>query len=149
MAERLLGKNAKMYINTATWDMPTWAEITIARDANVSRSRNEADVSCRASDFQLTAPGLKAVEVSFEMLHDATDTAYQLLRDAHNDGTQVDIAVLDRDKDTVNSQGSRAMFEVTAFDESQGLNDAQMVSVTLKPGYATNLPTTYYPAGTS
>lgn len=127
------GRKCKLYVNSATYATPTWVEIDIARDVNISLGKGENEANARDVDWEQFLPGLKTMEVTFDVRSEPTHTAWTTLRDAFIDDTELDIAVMDGDIATSGSKGYRAPMQCFGFQEAQPLEGTQTNSVTLKP----------------
>lgn len=103
-------------------------EATNVKDVTLSLETAEADVTTRANDgWRASVATLKEASIEFEMLVDDNDTTYSTLSSAFIDGTSVGVEL------TVGNSIFSSTCSVTAFSVSQPLEEAQTVSVTLKP----------------
>lgn len=157
MGDALLGLDGKVYY-LSTGSRASWGthnadgiaeggapanltEIDIVRDVTIGASKGEADVSCRrASGWRLTKGTLKEGELSFETIHDPTDAGFAKLMGAYLNNTSIAMAILDGDKAVAGSTGLWADFDVIGFEKGEPLEEAQVVSWTLKPTYSTVAP---------
>lgn len=138
---RKLGMAAKLYLNTGTYEAPTWVEVTNCKDLTLNLEKGEADVTTRGNGgWRATTGTLKDASVEFDMIYDTEDTNVATLEDAFFDGTSVGVAVMDGPIDQATSKGVRAEMEVFNFSRSEALEEAITVSVTLKPTYSVNAP---------
>jgi hypothetical protein len=137
----VIGKDAKLYRNTATWDSPTWNEIENCKDATLNLESGEADVTTRGSDWRQTEPSLKEGTTEFEMIWDTDDDDFTAIRTAWQNGSTIEMAVMDGDITVAGSEGLRADFKITNFTRSEPLEEALTASVTAKPARTTNTPT--------
>lgn len=136
-----LGLSAKLYRNTGTYGSPTWTEISAVRDLTLSDAMSEADVTRRASGgWRETVATLREASIDFDMVNVADDTQVSALRAAYAARTIVEFAVLDGDVLTPGTRGLRASCQVTKFELSQELENAQTYSVTIKPAPSANAP---------
>lgn len=153
-----LGKNAKLYRQTtgtrASWGTQNSTtklyeatsapsnldEVTNVRDLKFPLKKALADVSIRGSEFRLQAGTLKEVEVTFGMVYDSADADMVALMTAYLSGANIALAILDGDKTTVGTIGMWADFQVTSFEKTEDLEGAQMVDVTVIPGYSAVVP---------
>jgi len=145
-----LGLNAKLYYYVmatrypnyplATAEVPpvsgtltNYAENGNVMDLTLNLSKAEADVTTRAADGWRQSIGtIKDGEVSFDMIYDTTDAAFNDIQKAWDSSLPIAMAVLDNDKAGV-YQGLHADFTVITFEKQEALEDGQKVSVTLKP----------------
>lgn len=141
----LLGLDAKLY-RLSTGTRAAWPgtgspsnldEIPNVRDLTLNLSRAEADVTTRGSNgWRVTVGALKDASLEFEMVWDPADTDFVAIRDAFMNGTTIALAALDQAKATTGAQGLWADWRVTGFSKTEPLEDAQKVSVTIKPSYS-------------
>jgi hypothetical protein len=111
--------------------------VTNVEDAKLITDSNEANVTTRVSQgYEMTAPSLAKVELSFKMIWDTTDTNLLAFLTAHSNRTTVAIAALDTPKTTVGAIGFWADWSVIKFEKDESLQEAQQVDITLKPGYS-------------
>jgi hypothetical protein len=114
-----MGKDAKLYYNSATHATPTWVEITNAMDVNVPLSKGQGDISTRASGWRKKGAGLKEASIEFGYLHHrGADTVFDALLDSYVNDTPIELAAMDDDITLTGAQGLRAF--MIAFDMSQG-----------------------------
>jgi len=139
----VLGKDCKLYRNTATWASPSWDEVTNCRDLTLSLEKGDADASTRAADWRRHKVTLIDGRVEFEMVWDNTDTDFIAFKDAFFNGTTIECAVLDGAIDEAGNTGLRSDFEVMSFTRSEALEDVATVSVSLVPAYTDNTPAWY------
>jgi len=111
----------------------SWNEIDEARDITLTLERGEADVSSRASTWAAFKATLKNGRVDMELSYDATDTAYEALRDAWDSGDEIGIAIMDGDIETGGSEGFCANMSVLNMTRNEPLEDGVTVSVSLRP----------------
>lgn len=139
-----LGKNAKLYRNTATWATPTFDEITNVRDLKQNLTAEEIDVTIRGGGgWDLKAPGNKNGAVEFEMLWDDTDADFTALKDAFFNETSIELLALDGSSATSGKQGLRADMSVLSFERNEPLRGPITVSVKVAPTNSTNTPVWY------
>lgn len=150
----LLGLNAKCYWATAraTWGTvgtdgyshegagSSVAGLTLLdniKDLSLTLNTGEADVSTRGNGgWNATLATLKNGEISFDMVYDTSDTGLLQIQKCFFTNANLPLAVLDGVYTTVGTRGLWIDAMVTKFDKAEALADAQMVSVTLKPGYS-------------
>lgn len=152
----LLGLNAKLYTATtrATWgtlgaDGYTHeaaapgglTEVTNVKDLSATIEVDSADVTTRGNNgWKASLSTLKDAEISFDMVYDPTDAQMLLIQKAFFTNGNLAVAVLDGPKATSGTRGLWMDTNVSKFDKSENLTDAQMVSVSLKPAYSTVAP---------
>ena len=143
----LLGLDGVLYFGT-TYDEATvplaWDEITNVRDLSLNLEKSDADVTTRgANGWKQIITALKDGTVEFEMIYDKTDTVgFAVLQAAFFAGTQVWCQVMDSVKGATvpDADGLQALMEVASIGQTQNLEDAQKVSISLKPAHAPNNP---------
>jgi predicted secreted protein len=141
---RKLGMEAKLYRNTGNYASPTWSEVANVRDLTMNTEKGSADVTTRGnSGWRAMAGTLKDLSVEFEMVYDTADEDFTAIQTAFMDNDQVEFAVMDGDIAEAGTQGIRATFEVMNFSQSEPLEEAIIVSVTLSAAYADNAPEVY------
>src|SRR5262245_16947930 len=90
-----LGKDAKVYRNTSTYESPAWTAIDIVKDASLKCDAGEWDGSRRGSGgWKQSARTMKSAEIELDMVFVPGDEGYVALRDAYLGGTLIDLAVL-------------------------------------------------------
>jgi hypothetical protein len=136
-----LGLDAKLYRNTGTYSSPTWNDIPNVKDVTLNLEAGEADVTTRGNNgWRATVATLKDGSIEFDMVWDTADTDFAAIRDAFLNRTAIEFAVMDGNITVAGSQGLRATCMVTKFSRSEPLEQAIMVSVTIKPTYSANAP---------
>lgn len=136
-----LGLNGKLYRNTGSYGTPVWGEVTAVRDLTLSDSMSEADVTKRSSGgWRETIVTLREASVDFDMVNVAGDTQVQNIRAAYAARTATEFTIMDDGIAVPGARGIRATCQVTKFELSQELENAQMYSVTIKPTPSANPP---------
>lgn len=132
----VVGKDCKLYYNTATHASPTWVEITKAINVSANLGKGEADASARYSGWKLTKGALKELEITFSYRHkQGADTVFDALQAAYIADTAIEFAVMDAAITESGAQGPRAFCEVSAMNLTQELEGSQEFEFTLKPTY--------------
>lgn len=124
--------DCKAYINTATYGLPTWAEISLARDVSLTRSRAEGDDSSRAYGQASSVVGLDSVEISMQVIYVLADTAFAALKSAYEGRTVVEIALMDGSIATTGNKGKRVDVVITGFNRSEPLGGPVTFDITMK-----------------
>jgi hypothetical protein len=136
-----LGMECKMFVgnnllsNSVGPDDITWTEQSNVRDLTQNLEKAEADVTTRANNgFRATRGTLKEGTLEFEMVWDTEDSGFTAIRNAWLDNTEISIAALDGDiNDSDESvEGLMSNFTVTNFSRSEALEEAVIMTVTLK-----------------
>jgi hypothetical protein len=136
-----LGLDAKLYRNTGTYPVPVWNEIANVKDLTLTLEAGEADVTTRANaGWRATVATLKDGSIEFEMVWSPGDDDFAVIRDAFLNRAAIEFAVMDGAITLAGSQGLRALCVVTNFSRNESLEEAIMVSVTVKPTFSANPP---------
>ncbi len=136
-----LGMQAKLYRNTGSHATPAWAELTSVKDVTLNMETGEADVTTRGnSGWKATIATLKNGSIEFEMVWDTADVGFAAIQGAFFNNSSLEFAVMDGDITQTGTQGLRATVSVTNFSRKESLEEAIIVSVTVKPTYSTNAP---------
>ena len=132
----VVGKDCKLYLNSATYASPVWKEVQNAINVSANLGKGEADVSARFSGWKLTKSSLKELEISFTYRHKrGADAIFDTLLDAYLNDTPLDFAVLDAEVTVSGAQGPRAFCELLSMNLSQELENAAEYEFTVKPTY--------------
>ena len=133
MADFQLGMNAKAYYGAADAPLANLTELTNIRDVNLNMETGESDVTTRAnSGWRATAATLKECTAEFEMVWKTDDAGFTAMRNAWLNGTAIALAFLTDDKATSGAEGPRGNFTITNFSRNEALEEAIIVSVTVK-----------------
>ena len=137
-----LGKDAKLYYCAAgIGGTPTWTLLSNVKNLKANLQKGEADVTTRANNgWKATVGTLKEGSVEFEMIYDPADAGFTAMETAYFDNTVIGIAVMDGDIATSGSKGFWADCAVIDFSRDESLEEAIVVSVTMKPTYSANAP---------
>lgn len=147
MANFRLGMNAKLYLektptlltgaNQAAV-LASMTEVPNVRDLTLNLSTGEADITTRDNNgFRAYAATLKDGSVDFEMILRDNDLLLNDIEDAWTDGSERAVFVADQDKATAGAQGLLSNMVVTNFSRSEPLEDAIIISVSLRPSSET------------
>jgi len=129
-----LGKDAKLYRNTATYASPTWNECDNVKDLTLTLTKAEYDATRRASGgWRETIGTIKDIEISFSAVNSPTDTDLQAFRDAFLNGTTLEIWCLTGVRTDAEAEGPRFHCVVTEFTREEQLEGGQELSITVKP----------------
>lgn len=133
----LLGKDASLMYAAVGASAPTtpggMTAIGNVKDLSADFSAGEADVSTRGNGgWRATLATLREASITFQMVWNPTDAAFTAIQTAFLASGQVSFAVLDQAAATVGCQGLIGDFSITNFSQTQNLEEAQMVDVTIK-----------------
>jgi len=140
---RKSGRQAKTYRNIASWASPSWSEMKIVKDVLRDSKWGDDDASTRESVFELSILTLLSSPINLQVAHVPANAHYIALREAFENGTTVEMLVLDGDVTTAGSRGIRADWHVVEFPEAQPLKGEMMHEVVLKMAQTGNAPTWY------
>jgi hypothetical protein len=137
MADFILGMNAKIYQGVAGAALGALTEITNCKDVTLNLEAGESDITTRANaGWRGTASTLRECTADFEMLWKPGDAGFDAILAAFlatdPDLRILEFAILDQDKATSGAQGPKGSFSVTSFSRNEALEEAIMVSVTIK-----------------
>jgi len=130
----LIGLDAKLYRGAA--GAPATTEMLNVRNVKLPIEKGEANISRRGSRWELTKATLKKASVDFEMINDDADADVQAIATAFFADTPLAFKILDKES----GHGLDADFEITKFERSEDLEDAQVISVSIKPTYVGRWP---------
>ena len=133
------GINSHAYRNSASggskYGTPTWTDIDHVRDASVGQPWDLQDASIRATKFKLYHKAQKDLSVQLTVRCDDVDSGYIALREAAENGTTIDMLLLDGPIATEGSRGFRAFFHVSESGQSQAIGDTLYSTFDLKPTF--------------
>ncbi len=136
-----LGKDAKVYRNSATYLSPSWVEIDVVKDASLKVDAGEWDGSRRGSSgWKQAARTMKNAEIELDMVFVPADAGYVALRNAFLAGTLLDMVVLTGLISVDDNEGLRAEMVVLSLERDEKLEEGIMVKCKVKPGVSTNAP---------
>lgn len=129
--EKLLGKNVLLFLNYgegATYEAPVWTLIGGQRSADYSATADEIDLTDKTSDgYGDAAPGVKATELTVEIIVKPQDETVAQLFDAQDDDEPVDIL-----RWAKNGRSIRNWFSIISIEETASYEDACVMTVTLR-----------------
>ena len=141
MGEKV-GLEAKFYYNGSTLldggsNTPgslSWTEDQNVKEVNLNTEAGTADMTTRGSNgWRNVLVALKEGSIELTKNFDSADAAYQALRDAYNNRTEIAGAVMSGDINTSGEEGLASNYVVTNFSRSEPLEDGMTVSITLSP----------------
>jgi hypothetical protein len=116
-------------------------EIETVQDLDLKLDPNEWDASSRQGrGFDASEPTTHKPEITFSIIYDTDDAAFQALKTAWIDRTVIAIACLDDESDVEGAEGLWADMKVMAFSRAEKLKEGLVVKVTLKPCYSATHP---------
>ena len=118
----MLGLNAKLYRNSATYATPTWVEVKDISDLMVSPSWASTKFGTRASRIERGAKTLSGLTFSGKIKAHLTDVDYVAFRDAHlSPDSVVDFMILNGAQTANGVWGYRGEMLVSIQSIDQGL----------------------------
>ncbi len=130
-----LGMNAKAYYGVAGATANTL--INNIKDVTVNLEKGEADVTTRGNaGWRAKIGTLKDGSIEFEMVWDTEDAAFTAIQQAYFGDSALAFYFIDEE----GGEGLDADFTVMNFSKKEPLEEAQGVSVTIKPTYSTRAP---------
>ena len=134
-----VGLDHELHYDSAGVGVGTWAEIKKAQDVTLNQTHQETAVNDRSSDDEEYLIGQKVRSIDFQMTYNNAAAAYEALRDAFNNKTDIGIACMDGPIATSGSEGLQANMKVTQFTRNEPVNGVVTASVTLKPSAASSV----------
>jgi hypothetical protein len=130
---------AKVYRNSASggtkYASPTWTAIDMVRDASIAKPWDLVEASVRASRVKMYHPTQMDIPVSLTVRCDNADTGYLALAGAADEGTTLDILIVDGAVTVEGSRGARAHFHVSDTGQDQSIGAVLYKTFELKPGF--------------
>lgn len=127
------------YVNTATYEAPTWTECDFINDFNVNNADDFADANSRASAIKKGVKTMKDLSFTGTLLDPgAANTAYDAIIAAINGTTVIDVMVLNGPSTTNGVRGWRADCQVTQGNQDQSTGVVLYDEIEIKPYPSTN-----------
>lgn len=128
-----IGKARKCYIDVdGDIETPMWVELGKIQGLSKSYSRNLAEIEERDVDDVTVEVGHMNREITIELTHRPGDTNFDAIQDAHENGTNIGLAIMSGDITTNGERGYQAEFKVTGWDDDEAHTNSA-VSVTVRP----------------
>ncbi len=141
MASSIRGLESVVFLNTGSYDAPTWVEWTAVIDASLSMDFGEVDVTTRGSGgVKVSTPTLTSIEVSGSALKDKDDATQVAMELAAQGKTAVEVLVLDGPRLSSDSDGWRMSAIFSKWEEQQPLEGRTEISWTLIPTRSAHKP---------
>jgi TP901-1 family phage major tail protein len=118
------GTNLLILVNVGTEETPVYEAVGCQRDATIEESLEVIDVSCKDERQKRVLPGRSTGTISLDGLYVPDDAAYQALKSATRNGTNLLIA---REENGEVTATVPAM--ITSLSESFPDQDAATISV--------------------
>lgn len=130
-----IGPKCVAYRNTGTYGSPTWTAMSFVRDAQAATPWDFQDASIRDTRVKMYHPTQIDFAFSLTVRCDDADAGYQALLGAAQEGTALDLLILDGPVSTEGSAGVRSYFHVSMTGQPQGMGDVLYATFDLKPGF--------------
>lgn len=128
----LLGRAKKLYVS-ADGQEPVWKEVTLAREATITLTSTEADVSRRGSGWKLSQRGLLECSVEAELLYDRSDEVVEMLRGAYLSGDAVWVGATDGGITSSGTRGIKFRGYVYEYTMSEPLDGPATIKAVFRP----------------
>lgn len=140
------GKEFKLYISTTLLTGATstdvdarmtagdFNEVAAVTNVNNNSEKNEIELQTRENGGQTVyfdGAFQEGIEVS--LAYDTSDTRYTELQDAYINGTEIAVADVDGVLGAVGVKGWAGNCKVLAFNRPEGIDDAVVIDVRLRP----------------
>jgi len=136
-----IGLDCKLFQNTGSYGAPTWTEVDLVHDLNVTIEYTEGEATTRGNGgWAAFMACLKQATVEFDMPWDTEDARWDSLRDAAMKRTALEFFVADGPAATVGTQGIRASFQLFRFNRDEPIEGAAVAQVSMRPTYSANAP---------
>ena len=133
-----LAKNAKLYRGPA--GSQATVEMTNVRDLTLNVEKDESDITVRGSGgWEEIAAGNKKGSIDFQMVGKKDDADLTAIMTAFFSENPLAFLILDAAL-TDDGKGLDADFEIMKFERAEDLEDAQIISVSIKPTYVGRWP---------
>lgn len=125
------GFSASIYVRAGGTGGGGWTLVTLAREATLTFSRSEIDVSSRGgAGWRERISGLRDISVELSMLDATDDDAYGLIRTAYLDGLILGLRCLNGEFAAAGVEGIQMNARVFNFTRGEPLEDALTLDVT-------------------
>lgn len=135
----MLGINAKLYYNSASYGSPTWVEVSLLSDCQLNFTWDEGAADDRSDPAHRMVKTQFSLEVTGSLKKKISNTAVDYLLDLAISRAAGDFLVLDGPRTTVGSRGFRFDGQVFAASEDQALGNVIYAALTVKPTDSDNL----------
>ncbi len=136
-----MGKDCIAYRNTGSHGSPTWVAVTAFKDLDGTSTRTKWDASRRAMGIKQYGPGMLDFQISGSLVWKPADAgSCAAIRDAHFNGTSIDMAFASGNIATPGTEYWRAEWLVEKFKRGEKLEEGVMVDVDLVPFATANAP---------
>lgn len=136
---QMLGKNAKLYYNSATFGSPTWVEITRISKLKGGLKWGRAQNATRGSTVNRGGKTVGDLSFDFTIEQDLTDAGILLVWAACISGsTTIDLLILNASNTTNGARGFRGEFDLNSLDDDQAIENVLTWDVHAEPAASAN-----------
>lgn len=135
-----LGIDCKLYLNTNTYESPTWFEMAIVSDFMVDPNWDRQEGLTRETRVKRSVSTLLAMPFTGKVLVRKSNEGYALLHTAFLTGGYVDALILDGPITTNGSDGWRVDLGVSKFGDDQGVGVLRYKEFGMDPELTDHLP---------
>lgn len=148
MPKRFLGRKARLYYNSATYESPMWVRVETRNTLSVSLAKSTEDVSAEDSDgetWEQTIMTQRTLTFEAFMLDtEADNTVMTAIQTAYETDAPMEFAIARGDITTVGVKVRRLPgMLIHQADEGYDLNGAAKLTVSAKPGPSDDAPSTF------
>jgi hypothetical protein len=134
MARVRLGVNCKLYRNTGTHSTPTWTEIDIVKEVEITADMQEYDITTRAEGgATATEPTLLNIEINGMIRKDDEHVGFLAMDNAFWQREALEYLIHDGATNSENSRGIRTFAKIFEWSEGQKNGDVVEKKFKLKP----------------
>lgn len=140
-----LGKDAKIYYNSASPETPTWVEVNTVTNVELLSEWDETEVTARIhGDDKAFDMTLRERSAQFDLNSFEGDAAELALEGFHDGKTPKEFLILNGPRTVVGKRGIRGTFLVKNWPEAQPLDGhITRQGVQLRPAHAATMPVRY------
>lgn len=128
-----LAINAKLYRNTASYEAPSWSEVTLIGNLRQGTAWKEAPADARESRVEQVLKSMLGLEWTGQLKKKPGNANYEAFMDAALSEDALDLLILDGDKDTENVRGWRVDALIFDNSEDQALPNTLYQDLRIKP----------------
>lgn len=136
---QMLGKNAKLYYNSATFGSPTWVEISYVSKVKAALKWGRAMNATRASTVNRGGKTVGDLSIDFTVEQDLTNAAFLLIWAAVISGsTTMDLMILNASNSTNGARGFRGDMDLYSVDDDQAIENVLVWDIHAEPAASAN-----------
>ena len=137
----LVGGEARLYYNSASYDSPTWVENDNVGDLDGPDARTAALVKIRRNwpdNRYLPGSRERGLTWTSVLVKGTADTVLTHFLNCYANGTPLDLAIVDGDIEVAGTTGKRDYYILTKKDESEPIDDTITIAFEAKPAANNN-----------